>query len=117
VPNSSIDDDGATDQSGNSIASFFAPRITPDNTLTTTDRRGYVQFTIRFFIGNGTAGEQWPADYTTVPSLGGLLGLNYIHYDIDGSTVGTAGWFRETGVVQNVPGSVINGDVVPNFLL
>ena len=107
----SIDDDGATDQSGNSIASFFAPRITADNTLTTADRRGYVQFTIRFFIGNGTAGEQWPADYTTVPSLGGLLGLNYIHYDIDGSTVGTNGWFRETGVVQNVPGSVINGDV------
>lgn len=106
-----MDDDAATDQGGNSIASFFAPRITPDNNLTTADRRGYVQFTIRFYVGNGTAGEQWPTDYQTLPSGGGLLGLNYIHYDIDGSTVGTGGWFRETGLVQNVAGSVINGDV------
>lgn len=106
-----IDDDAATDQGGNSIASFFAPRITPDATLTTSDRRGYVQFTMRFYVGNGTAGEQYPGDYTTVPSGGGLLGLNYIHYDIDGSTVGTGGWFRETGLVQNVAGSAINGDV------
>ncbi|MGQ0740153.1 MAG: T9SS type A sorting domain-containing protein [Bacteroidota bacterium] len=109
--NFNIDDDAATDQSGNSIASFFAPRITPASNLTTTDIRGYVQFTIRFYVGNGTAGEQYPGDYTTVPSGGGLSGLNYIHYDIDGSTVGTGGWFRETGVVQDVVGSVINGDV------
>jgi Secretion system C-terminal sorting domain len=105
-----MDDDGATDQSGASIASFFAPRITAANNLTTSDARGYVQFTIRFFTENGTAGEQWPADYTNVPPSGGLSGLNYIHYDIDGSTVGSGGWFRETGVVQDVTGSVINGD-------
>ncbi len=106
-----IDDDAATDQANVSIASFFAPRITPDLSLAGTDRRGYVQFTIRFYVGNGVAGEQWPGDYTTVPGSGGLQGLNYIHYDIDGSTVGTGGWFRETGVVQNVVGSVINADV------
>jgi hypothetical protein len=105
-----IDDDAANDQAGNSIASFFAPRITPSGNLTTTDIRGYVQFTIRFYIGNGTGGEQYPGDYTIVPSGGGLLGLNYIHYDIDGSTVGTGGWFRETGLVQDVAGSVINAD-------
>lgn len=108
--NFSIDDDAATDQSGNSIASFFAPRITPASNLTTTDVRGYVQFTIRFYIENGTGGQQYPGDYTIVPTGGGLFGLNYIHYDIDGSTVGTGGWFRETGVVQDVAGSVINGD-------
>lgn len=108
--NFSIDDDAATDQAGNSISSFFAPRITPDNNLTTTDRRGYVQFTIKFYIGNGIGGEQYPGDYTTVPPLGGLTGLNYIHYDIDGSDVGAGGWFRETGVVQNVSGSAINAD-------
>jgi Secretion system C-terminal sorting domain len=108
--NFSIDDDGATDQSGNSISGFFAPRITPSSNLTNTDLRGYVQFTIRFFLENGTAGQQYPADYTTVPAGGGLSGLNYIHYDIDGSTVGTGGWFRETGVVQNVAGSAINAD-------
>jgi hypothetical protein len=108
--NFSIDDDAATDQVGNSIASFFAPRITPLNTLTTSDQRGYVQFVIRFFVENGTAGQQYPGDFTTVPT-GGLSGLNYIHYDIDGSTVGTGGWFRETGVIQNVPASVINANV------
>jgi len=108
--NFSIDDDGATDQAGNSIAGFFAPRITPSSNLTTSDLRGYVQFTIRFYLENGTAGQQYPADYTTVPAGGGLSGLNYIHYDIDGSTVGTNGWFRETGVVQNIAGSSINGD-------
>lgn len=108
--NFSIDDDAATDQSGNSIASFFAPRITPNSSLTNADIRGYVQFTIRFYVENGTGGQQYPGDYTTVPSGGGLTGLNYIHYDIDGSTVGTNGWFRETGVVQDVVGSVINGN-------
>ncbi|MEQ1675347.1 MAG: T9SS type A sorting domain-containing protein [Chitinophagaceae bacterium] len=108
--NFSIDDDGATDQAGNSITSFFAPRITPSSNLTTTDLRGYVQFTIRFYLENGTAGQQYPQDYTTTPPAGGLSGLNYIHYDIDGSTVGSGGWFRETGVVQNVAGSAINAD-------
>lgn len=107
----SIDDDAATDHAGTSIASFFAPRITPSAVLTNTDLRGYVQFTIKFFVENGTAGEQYPGDYTNLPPLGGLTGLNYIHYDIDGSTVGNGGWFRETGVVQNVPGSVINSNV------
>lgn len=109
--NFSIDDDAATDQAGNSIASFFAPRITPSANLTTSDLRGYVQFTIRFYLENGTAGEQYPSDYATPPPAGGLSGLNYIHYDIDGSTVGgSGGWFRETGVVQNVAGSSINAD-------
>ena len=95
---------------GTALASFFAPRITPDNNLTTTDRRGYVQFTIRFYIGNGIGGEQYPGDYTTFHLWEGLTGLNYIHYDIDGADVGTGGWFRETGVVQNVSGSAINAD-------
>ena len=108
--NFNIDDDGATDQAGNSISSFFAPRITPSGNLTTTDLRGYVQFTIKFYLENGTAGQQYPGDYTTVPPFGGLTGLNYIHYDIDGATVGSGGWFRETGVVRNVGAPVINGD-------
>ena len=59
--NFSIDDDAATDQAGASIASFFAPRITPSSNLTTSDLRGYVQFTIKFFVENATAGEQYPA--------------------------------------------------------
>jgi hypothetical protein len=112
--NFAIDDDAATDQSGNSIASFFAPRITGSGTFGTTDRRGYVEFTLRFFIENGTAGQQYtgaPGDDYSTPPPSGISGLNYIHYDIDGSTQGTGGWFRETGVVQDVTGSTINGDV------
>ncbi|HMU44872.1 MAG TPA: T9SS type A sorting domain-containing protein [Chitinophagaceae bacterium] len=108
--NFSIDDDAATDQGGNSIASFFAPRITPASNLTNSDARGYVQFTIRFFIENGTSGQQYPGDYTTPPPFGGLSGLNYIHYDIDGSSVGNGGWFRETGLIENVSGSAILGN-------
>jgi hypothetical protein len=113
--NFNIDDDAATDQASNSIAGFFAPRITPAASLAGTDVRGYVEFTIRFYLENGTAGQQYTGlagdDYSTVPAAGGLSGLNYIHYDIDGSTVGTGGWFRETGVIQNVAGSSIIGDV------
>jgi hypothetical protein len=109
--NFSIDDDAATDQAGNSIAGFFAPRITPDQNLTTTDRRGYVQFTIRFFLENGTAGQQYPDDFITPPPFGGLSGLNYIHYDIDGTDVGTGGWFRETGLIRDMPGSEINANL------
>ncbi|MBK8310896.1 MAG: T9SS type A sorting domain-containing protein [Chitinophagaceae bacterium] len=109
--NFSIDDDGAVDQNNNSITSFFAPRITPAASLASTSIRGYVQFTIRFYVGDGVGGQQYPSDYTTIPPSGGLTGLNYIHYDIDGSTVGTGGWFRETGVVRNVSGLSINGDV------
>ncbi|HSU28691.1 MAG TPA: T9SS type A sorting domain-containing protein [Chitinophagaceae bacterium] len=108
--NFSIDDDAAVDQANVSIASFFAPRITPSSSLNGSDLRGYVQFTISFFTENGTAGEQYPGDYTNIPPLGGLTGLNYIHYDIDGSTVGNGGWFRETGVIKDVTGSVINAN-------
>ncbi len=97
-----IDDNSVT-------ASYFAPRVGPTGgTLGTTDRRGYAQFTIRFFQENGTVGTQQYTglagdDYSTVAFLSGL---NYIHYDVDGSDVGTGGgWFRETGLVKNV-GSV-----------
>ena len=104
-----IDDDGATDQAGNSITSFFAPRVTPDQNLTTSDRRGYVQFTIRFFLNNpALPNNSYPSDFSSAQALSGL---NYIHYDIDGSTVGTGGWFRETGLIGNVAGSSINANV------
>ena len=107
--NFSIDDDAATDQAGNSMATFFAPRITPDQNLTTTDRMGYVQFTIRFYLDNPSLpNNSYPSDFSAVQAL---TGLNYIHYDIDGSEVGTGGWFRETGLISDVAGSVINSNV------
>jgi hypothetical protein len=81
-----IDDDAAVDQANNSIASFFAPRITPSSNLAGSDLRGYVQFTIRFYLNNSAVpNDGYPSDYLTAQPL---VGLNYIHYDIDGSTVG-----------------------------
>jgi hypothetical protein len=101
----SIDDDAAVDQAGVSISKFFAPRISPDQNLNGTNRRGYVQFTMRFYrnptgVNNGTS-----ADFANAVSL---EHLNYVHYDIDGSNAGnvnsgTAGsWFRETGMAKQM---------------
>lgn len=90
-----IDDDAATDQNGNSIASFFAPRIGPDQNLAGTDRDGYIQFTIRFYlqIDNPVSNN----DFMT-PAM--LANLNYVHYDVDGTSTGSR-WFRETGVFKD----------------
>lgn len=100
-----IDDDDAKDQSGNSIANFFAPRIGSDQNLSGTDRRGYVQFTMTFFRNINGINDGTNADFTTPVSL---AHLNYVHYDIDGYDAnnvskGMAGsWFRETGVAKKV---------------
>lgn len=84
-----MDDDAATDQAGNSIASFFGPRISPDVSLNNTNRRGYVEFEIKFYERTN------PTFTTLVP----LTGLNFVHYDIDGSS-NANGWFRELGDVK-----------------
>jgi hypothetical protein len=100
-----IDDDAAVDQAGVSIINFFAPRISPDANLNGTDRRGYVQFSMKFYKNAAGTNNNTDADFATPISL---LNLNYVHYDIDGSNAGnvnsgTAGsWFRETGVAKKV---------------
>jgi hypothetical protein len=100
-----IDDDAAVDQAGVSIADFFAPRISPDQNLNGTNRRGYVQFSMKFYKNSTGTNNGTDADFGTATSL---LNLNYVHYDIDGSDAGnvnsgTAGsWFRETGLAQKV---------------
>ncbi|HYM94157.1 MAG TPA: hypothetical protein VET23_08465, partial [Chitinophagaceae bacterium] len=81
----SIDDDAAVDQNSNSIASFFAPRIT-SNASGNGSTRGYVQFTMSFF--DNTSGG------FTNPKI--LTNLNFVHLDIDGNGNSSA-WFRETG--------------------
>jgi len=100
----SIDDDNAVDQGGASIASFFAPRISPDQNLGTTDRDGYVQFTVRFYlhVDNPVSNNDF-----VVPAV--LANLNYVHYDVDGSMNGQR-WFRETGVFKDAPPLTINGN-------
>lgn len=100
-----IDDDAAVDQAGVSIGNFFAPRISPDQNLNGTNRRGYVQFTMKFYKNSTGTNNGTDADFSTAISL---LNLNYVHYDIDGSNAGnvnsgTAGsWFRETGLAKKI---------------
>jgi hypothetical protein len=89
----SIDDNtgSATDEAGNSVIANFSPRISPDVTLNAS-RRGYVQFTFRFFnasVGNG---------YTSVVNLNNPV---FVHYDNDGNG-NSNGWFRETGVAARL---------------
>jgi hypothetical protein len=92
-----FDKDNATDENGNqTLQSFFAPRIDPDQSLGNTNRNGYVQFTIRFWKNNS-----W-----SVPAL--LNGINYSHYDIDGvkGDQPPEYWFRETGAVKEPIGNL-----------
>ncbi|HYM93790.1 MAG TPA: hypothetical protein VET23_06605, partial [Chitinophagaceae bacterium] len=96
-----LDDDNALDENGNpTLADLLAPNIRPDVTVNTTDRRGYVQFTIRFYdqIDNPVSDN----DFVTPANL---LGINYTHYDIDGlANNSTNGYqFRETGLVESIP--------------
>lgn len=94
-----MDDDAATDQANVSIASFFGPRISPDVSLNNTNRRGYVEFEIKFYQRTS------PTFTTLLP----LTGLNFVHYDIDGSS-NANGWFRELGDVKIIPG--INNQIL-----
>lgn len=109
-----VDDDAATDQNGNSIADFFAPRIGPGQNLNTTSRRGYVQFTAAFYKNPSGINDNTNSDFSmSVP----MTNLNYVHYDIDGNTENSgnpsAAWFREIGVAKRVTAS--NPVVVANI--
>jgi hypothetical protein len=94
-----IDDDGTVDQSGASAQSLFAPLIKPDVNLNGTDRKGYIQFTIRFF--KGKVGDGYSM-------LTNLSYLNMISYDIDGNdagniSTGTAGsWYKESIYIKEM---------------
>ncbi|MBS1921343.1 MAG: T9SS type A sorting domain-containing protein [Bacteroidetes bacterium] len=88
-----FDNDNAVDQNNNTNPGWFAPSIAPNSSLGSTSRRGYVQFTFTFFKDG--VGD----NYTDSAKL---LGINYTHYDIDG-TSGTGWSLRETGLVESVP--------------
>jgi len=81
-----MEDDNALNQSNVSIASYFAPRISP-NASGNGNTNGYVQFTMTFFknTGDGFTNSQ------------NLNNLNFVHLDNDGNGNSSA-WFRETGV-------------------
>jgi len=93
-----IDDDAATDNNGDSKTSLLAPRISPDIALNGVDRKGYVQFTIRFFSAN--IGDGYSL-------LLNLANLSVYQYDVDGDNAGNfnignnGSWFRETAVLKS----------------
>jgi hypothetical protein len=90
-----MDDDAATDQAGNSIANFFGPRIGPDVNLNSSNRRGYVEFEIKFY-------QHFTNNALNFITLQPLTGLNFVHYDIDGHSNGANGWFRELGDLKEI---------------
>ena len=96
----SFDDNSAKDQNSNTLANLFAPTISADQTLTSSDRSGYVQFKITFYKNSMTgAANKWNiANYTQTVQL---TGLNYVHYDIDG-TSNSSYELRETGAVKQI---------------
>jgi Secretion system C-terminal sorting domain len=99
----SIDDDAAADETntaGTQIA-LFAPRIAPDQILSCTNRRGYVEFTVQFYAHY--AGNALPA----TPAIA-VANLNFLHFDMDGSPIGNDGWFKEIGYVKVNGASPIN---------
>lgn len=94
---SDIDDNNAGDETNmpGSHAALFAPRISSDVDLKGTARRGWVEFTVKFY--NHFPGNTLPSSNATVASL---ANLNFLHFDMDGHTVGANGWFREIGYVK-----------------
>ena len=92
-----IDDDGATDNNGDLKTSLLAPRISPDIPLNGVDRKGHVQFTVRFFAAN--IGDGYSL-------LLNLANLSVYQYDVDGDNAGNinignnGSWFRETACLK-----------------
>lgn len=101
-----LDEDNALDENGNStIAGFFAPAIRPDQSLTTADRRGYVQFTIQFWMHTDN-----PVSDNDFQNPASLEGLNYVQFDMDGlSNDNPDGYtLRETGLIQKITGTYLS---------
>jgi hypothetical protein len=97
----SIDDDAAANETNttNTQSALFAPRIMPDQVLSCTNRSGYVEFTVRFY--NHYTGNAAPVPGTEVA----VSNLNFLHFDMDGGTVGNDGYFREIGYVKVINAS------------
>jgi hypothetical protein len=94
----SIDDDAVTDQNNINKSSLLAPHIKSDIPLNGADRKGYVQFTVRFF--RAKTGDGYSL-------LINLSGLNIFQYDIDGNSAGgintgnPGSWYRETTHIKS----------------
>ncbi|HRI24412.1 MAG TPA: T9SS type A sorting domain-containing protein [Ferruginibacter sp.] len=81
----------------------FQPQIAPDNTTLNGDRRGLITFSMTFY----SAATNLPAPIT---------GLRFTHYDMDGFTNGTTGWYREMGCVTNATGIITSSNPATQLL-
>jgi Secretion system C-terminal sorting domain len=93
-----MDDDAAIDNNGVSKISLLAPRISPDIPLNGIDRKGHIQFTVRFFSAN--IGDGYSL-------LVNLSNLSVYQFDVDGDNAGNVNignngsWFRETASLKS----------------
>jgi hypothetical protein len=93
----SFDDDNAADETGvaGTQAALFSPKISASSDLKNAAQSGYVQFTVTFYL-------HYPGN--TLPPVGvapvPVTNLNFLHFDMDGHTIGNNGYFREMGCVK-----------------
>jgi len=81
----------------------FQPQIKPDKATLNSNRNGYVQFSMKFY---NTA--------TNLPA--NITGLKFTHYDMDGHTSGSNGWFRETSAVTGQTSTLVSLTPVSQIL-
>lgn len=81
----------------------FQPQIAPDNSTLSSDRRGLITFSMTFY-----------STLTNLPAP--IIGLRFTHYDMDGFTNGTTGWYREMGCITGDAG-ILTSITPPTQLL
>lgn len=81
----------------------FQPTIAPDNSTLSSDRRGLITFSMTFY---STA--------TNLPAP--IIGLRFTHYDMDGFTNGTTGWYREMGCITGQTGIITSTNPVTQLV-
>lgn len=98
-----FDDDNAADETGvaGTQANLFSPTIAASTDLVNAAKSGYVQFTITFYLHY--AGNTLPP-VLSIPVP--VANLNFLHFDMDGHTIGNNGYFREMGAVK-MPSSIL----------
>jgi Secretion system C-terminal sorting domain len=102
--NANIDDDNSADETNvsGSQASLFSPRIAPNQSLSCTNRTGYVEFTVKFYTHY--SGNAAPVAGTEMA----VSNLNFLHFDMDGFTQGNDGWYKEIGYVKLTGADPVN---------
>ncbi|MBL7696136.1 MAG: T9SS type A sorting domain-containing protein [Ferruginibacter sp.] len=81
----------------------FQPQVVPDNSTLSSDRRGLITFSMTFYNS-----------VTNLPAS--IAGLRFTHYDMDGFTNGSTGWYREMGCVTLTSGIITSTNPVSQLV-